>query len=178
MLAGRCRLLEPLRRVYRVTGHEGLAGGGIARYDLARVDSDPHLEDDAVLTLELEFSSREPVPHLVRGPDGAQGVVLVDDRHAEDGHHRIADELLDRAAVVLEDGPHLREVPGMTARMLLGRAVRRGRRVGDVGEHDRHRLANLMRRLGLGERAAARVTEAGGLHVRLTADAAYVHSQV
>ena len=35
------------------------------------------------------------------GAHGALGVVLVQDRHAEDGDHGVADELLDRAAVGL-----------------------------------------------------------------------------
>ena len=37
------------------------------------------------------------------GADGALGVVLVRDRRAPDGHDRVADELLDRAAVALDD---------------------------------------------------------------------------
>ena len=37
-----------------------------------------------------------------RRADGALGIVLVRDRRAEERHHRVADELLDRAAVALE----------------------------------------------------------------------------
>ena len=40
-----------------------------------------------------------------RGADRALGVVLLRDRRAPDGHHRVADELLDRAAVALDDLP-------------------------------------------------------------------------
>ena len=43
-----------------------------------------------------------PVADRERRADGALRVVLVHDRRAEDGHDRIADELLDGAAVVLE----------------------------------------------------------------------------
>jgi hypothetical protein len=38
--------------------------------------------------------------------DGAKGIVLVHGRDAEDGHDRIADELLDRAALALEQRSH------------------------------------------------------------------------
>ena len=46
---------------------------------------------------------RDRVDELERGAHGALGVVLVGDRRAPDGHHRVADELLDRAAVALDD---------------------------------------------------------------------------
>ena len=42
-------------------------------------------------------------PDRVGGADRPQGVVLVDDRDAEDRHDRVADELLDGAAVRLDD---------------------------------------------------------------------------
>ena len=37
------------------------------------------------------------------GEHGAEGVVLVGDRCAEHGHHRVADELVDGSVVVLHD---------------------------------------------------------------------------
>ena len=48
-------------------------------------------------------SAADRVDELERGPDGALGVVLVGDRRAPDGHDRVADELLDGAAVALDD---------------------------------------------------------------------------
>ena len=39
------------------------------------------------------------VDELERGPDGPLGVVLARGRRAPDGHDRVADELLDGAAV-------------------------------------------------------------------------------
>ena len=42
-----------------------------------------------------------------RGADGALGVVLGRGRRAPDGHHRVADELLDRAAVELDQPRHV-----------------------------------------------------------------------
>ena len=72
---------------------------------------------------------------------GAQRVVLVDPRDTEDGHHGIADELLDRPAVALQHIPHRVEVPAHEAADGLGietLADRGG--AGDVGEEDRDGL--------------------------------------
>ena len=44
-------------------------------------------------------SSRDAVERRERGADGALGVVLVLERHAEGGHHGVARELLHRPAV-------------------------------------------------------------------------------
>ena len=49
-----------------------------------------------------------------------QRIVLVQDGSAEDGHHGVADELLDRAAVTLERGSHLVEVARHHAPHQLG----------------------------------------------------------
>ena len=57
-------------------------------------------------------SSGQRVTHLDRRTDGAQGVVFVNDRHTEDGHYGVADELLDNATVSLDDRRHPLEVPG------------------------------------------------------------------
>ena len=45
------------------------------------------------------------VDQVERRPDGPLGVVLVGDRRAPDGHHRVADELLDRAAIATDPLP-------------------------------------------------------------------------
>ncbi len=66
--------------------------------------------DDAALREQADIESLERLAHLGRGAHGAQGVLLVDDGHAEDGHDRVADVLLDRAAVALDDLAHAREV--------------------------------------------------------------------
>jgi hypothetical protein len=47
-------------------------------------------------------TSSDPVADGERRAHGALGVVLVRQRRAEDGHHRVADELLHRAAPLLE----------------------------------------------------------------------------
>ena len=64
---------------------------------LAGVDGDPHLERVVLLA--------GPVADRERRADGALGVVLMRDRRAEERHHRVADELLDRTAEALELGP-------------------------------------------------------------------------
>ena len=43
------------------------------------------------------------VDQLQAGPDRPLGVILARDRRAPHGHHRIADELLDGAAVAADD---------------------------------------------------------------------------
>ena len=91
------RRLEPRSRVHDVAGdhrlprlrprreqHEGLAG----------VDGDPHIE----ALLDQGVPDREGSAHR------ALGIVLVGGGCAEDGHHRVADELLDLAAEALELG--------------------------------------------------------------------------
>ena len=93
------RLLEPRGDVDRVTGREPLLGAG---HDLAGRHADA--------SLDAELGER--VAHLDRRAHRPQRVVLVHDRDAEDGHHRVADELLDRAAVALDDRPHPLEVAG------------------------------------------------------------------
>ena len=57
--------------------------------------------------LELVVQGREAVAHLERGSQRPQRIVLVQDGSPEDGHHGVADELLDRAAMAFERCPHL-----------------------------------------------------------------------
>ena len=49
-------------------------------------------------------SAASDVANRERGAHGSLGVVLVCDRRAEDGHDRVADELLDGASEALELG--------------------------------------------------------------------------
>jgi diketogulonate reductase-like aldo/keto reductase len=157
-LARRGRLLQARGDVDGVPRRERLVRPGD---HLARVDAHPQLEAHAVVPLELGAERRDHRGELVRGADGANGVVLVHDRHAEHGHHRVADELLDRAAVALDDAPRLLEVAREDPAEALGvELLAEGRRPGDVGEDDRDGLAMLTRGGLLGERGAAGVAEA------------------
>ncbi len=77
------------------------------------------------------------VDQLERGADGALGVVLVGDGRAPDRHDRVADELLDRAAVQLDDLGRGVEVAAQELADGLGVAVLGERREADeVGEQD------------------------------------------
>ena len=133
-LAGVRSLLQPGGHVDRVTGREPLLR---PRHHLARHHSDPPLQPE----------SRERVPHLDRCPHRPQRIVLVHDRHTEDGHHGVADELLDRAAVMLDDRLHPLEVAREQRARPLGieRLSERGR-PGEVAEQDGDGLALLVRK--------------------------------
>ena len=96
-LAGLGRLLQPRGDVDGVTGGEPLLGPG---NHLAATDADPP-RDAEPGQCEL---------HLRRCSEGTHCVVLVHGREPEDRHHRVADELLDDAAVALYDRLHPLEV--------------------------------------------------------------------
>ena len=75
---------------------------------------------------------------LQGGPHGALGVVLVAGRGAPDCHHGVADELLDRAAVALDDPAGQVEVARQQVADLLRVPVLGDRREAhEVGEEDR-----------------------------------------
>ena len=98
----------------------------------------------------------ERLAHLRCGAHGAEGILIVRHRNPEDGHHRVADVLLDRSAVALDDLAHAREVAAhdVTQRLRVEPLAER-RRAGHVREQDGHRLACRARRGRLRERRAA-----------------------
>ena len=97
---------------------------------------------DPELLLELFVQPGQGKAKIGRGADGAQRVVFVQLRDPEDGHHRIADELLEGAAVALEDRSHRIEVPRHDLSERLGiESLAKRRPVGDVGEEDGNRAA-------------------------------------
>jgi hypothetical protein len=49
--------------------------------------------------------------HFVRNADRPQGIILVGYGVSEDSHHRIPDELFDRASMSLDARAHLGKVP-------------------------------------------------------------------
>ena len=78
------------------------------------------------------------VDELERGSHRALGVVLVGDRCTPDRHHRIADELLDGAAVAVDDVARQVEVARQQLPGVLGVATFGERREAhEVGEQDR-----------------------------------------
>ena len=136
-LACRRRLFEAGCHVDGIPGDERLALA--ADDDLARVDADSGLEP----------VDRHRLPHLPRRAHRAQRVVLVRNGNAEDSHHRVADELLDRAAVPLEDRAEVREVAAHARpkRLGIGRLAERGRS-DEVAEENGDDLARLALRRG------------------------------
>ena len=84
---GSALLLEARGEVDGLAGRERRVA--VVGDDLAGLDADPRLEAELLDALERRD----------RRADGALGVVLVRERHAEGGHDGVAGELLDRAAV-------------------------------------------------------------------------------
>ena len=129
------------------------------RHHLARHHADPPLQP--------ELGQR--IPHLDRRPHRAQRVILVQHRHAEHGHHGVADELLHTAAVPLDDRLHPLEVARQQRTQPLGiERLAERRRARQVAEQDRHRLALLLRPRGRGrgrKREATLLAELGALAV-------------
>ena len=124
------RLLQPRGEVHRLACREGRFG--VVDDDLARLDADPRLE--------LEIVNR--CAHRERCARSAQGVVLVCLRDAERGHHGIARELLDDAAM-LDDArrDHLEERIDTTANDLGVGPRHQTRGVDDVDEQNGCELA-------------------------------------
>jgi hypothetical protein len=129
---------------------------GIAHIDVARVDTDPQVEPQAMLALDRLAERGYPRAHVDGGADGTQAIVLMGDRDAEDRHHRVADELLDRAAVVLDRAASSREVAVEHAPQRLG-VERLGelRRLDEVGEEDGDLLEALLGTTGAASGASS-----------------------
>ena len=151
----RRRALQPRGRVDDVAGDHRVALAGLrSERDerLAGVDGGADLQ-----LLADRVADRERRPHR------ALGVVLVRDRRAEDGHHRVADELLDRAAVPLELGAELRVVGGeRRADVLRVEPFGAARRAHEVGEEDRHDLPLFARGRARPARARRRTSRRSG----------------
>ena len=156
-LAGRRGLLEPCADVDHVAGNERAALARPTGDDLAGVDTDP----------ERKFVPEQllqPSLHRERRVQRPLGVILLGRWCPESGHHRVADELLDRAAGRSISVCHrvVEEVePGARALGILG--ARELGRAHEVGEEHCRDLALLARRLNLDRRGAARaVTRVAG----------------
>ena len=84
----------------------------LAQHHLAGGDASPVHESDPVGVLELVIQRTEGPKALGRRRNGAKGVVVVVRGQTEDSHDGVPDDLLDGAAVRLEDEAHLVEVAG------------------------------------------------------------------
>ena len=154
--SGRRRLLDSLGDVDRIARDEA-AVTRVADVDVAGVDPDAQVEPETVLALDGLAQSGHGCAGVGGGTDGAQGIVLVRDGYAEDGHDRVADELLDRAAVALDRPAGGGEVAVEHAPQRLGvERLRELGRLDEVGEEDRDRLAPFLEHDRSGERRLER----------------------
>ncbi len=128
-LAGLCSLLQPRGRIDREPRRERRLG--LFRDDLAGLDADPDLEPEVLDRLH----DREGRPHR------PLGVVFVRKGDAERGHHGIARELLDDAAVGRDAMGHLIEEARQPRAHDLGVGARDElRRADEVDEENRREL--------------------------------------
>jgi hypothetical protein len=147
----------------------------VASRSVVPVTTSPVFHPDAAVEAEL----RQRVEHLGPGPAGSQRVVLVCGGDPEDGHHRVPDELLHRAAVRLDDRLHALEVPReQSPQGLRISLLAECRRADEIAEQDCDRLANLAWSRRRRERCAAAVAEARALRVRLPAARAVRHGSM
>ena len=149
--------LEMCGDVERCAEDEGrLARAGDDHF--ARVDGDADGSFDVPAPLRLLVHARDRETRVDGGPHRAQRVVLVSLRDAEEGHNRVADELLHRSAVRLDGTAYRVEV--QRQQPTVGLRIEPGcqpRRVDDVAEEDADGTARLGRRLFAAGRTERRV---------------------
>ena len=176
-LVWRGGLLQACGGVDRVAGDQRLAVGRVAGYHLSGVDAGSEADGDATVCLELDIQTPQALADLGGRPHRAERVIFVKLRNAEDRHYRIADELLDRPAVALNDRVHFGEVTAhQGAHRLWVELFAKARRARHIGEQDGHRAtqsARLQRNrcgaLGAELRALGVLGAAGGTHQGHTA---------
>ena len=128
---GRRDGLEPRRGVHEVACDHALVGRAERHGGLTGQDAGPGHDPGA--------DGTDRVDQLEAGPHGAFGIVLLGGGRPPDGHDRVADELLDGAAVPSDHLGRQVEVRRQQLPHLLAVAALRHRREPDqVGEEDRH----------------------------------------
>jgi len=141
----RCRRgLESRGQIDALAGDEELIGLGRPGRDLAGVHTDAEL--DPLHRSDIRHGERGE--HRVRRAKRTLGIVFVGIRYPKDGHHRVADEFLDRRAMLNEDLARSGEEGTEPFAHDLG-VVAHGQGGGphDVGEEDRDE-PSLLRHLG------------------------------
>ncbi len=119
-------------------------------HDVAGVDAHPHGERHAVARAELGVQRIERVAHRQRGSDGEVGILLARATQPEHGHDGIADELLDHAAVGLDQRvPSCEVLVDERADVFRVERPRQHGEVDEVGEQHRDELALLALEPGL-----------------------------
>ncbi len=141
------RLLEPRGDVDGVARHQPLVRRAVTRDDAAGVDADAVRERDAVGALEFDVQILQLELHRLGGADRSERIILVHLRQPEDGHHGVADVLLDGAAVADDRSAHHVEVASHHLAQRLGiERLAEGGRALQVAEEDRDELPGLLRR--------------------------------
>ncbi len=121
--------LQPAGRVHEVPRDHALVGGTERHRRLTG--------EDAGTCLDALAQGWDGVDQVECGAHGALGVVLVRSRRSPDGHHGIADELLDRAAIAFDDLARQVEVARQRVAHVLRVALRgEGRETDEIGEQD------------------------------------------
>ena len=159
--------LQPAGPVHgRADGHElvarPLAQG--ADHHVAGVEPDPHPQPLAEPALDVVGHLAQRLDHRRRRAHRADRVVLAGAVQAEHGHHGVADELLDHAAVLLDHPLPAREAGADDVAGVLGvEPAREHGEADQVGEQDGDELALLadLRRSQRGTPLEQR-TERGG----------------
>src|SRR5439155_10992576 len=132
-----------------------------SRHDLTGVEADSDRELGPVLALQLLVEMLERAAQLLGRSYGAQRVVLVHLRHSEDGHHRIADELLDDAAMPPDRVARYVEVARQDTAQAFGiQPLAESGRADDVAEQHSDRLPALRAFVACDERCPACIAEA------------------
>ena len=139
-----------------VAGHQP-AGNGVARYYLTGVDAGAHCDPHTPVALELIVEHAERVAQVERRPQRARRVVLVHARDAENSHHLVPYELVDRSAMANDDVHGGIEELAQHALEPLGIELRRERaRPDDVAEEHGNDLAGRRLEAGLSLRLCPR----------------------
>ena len=132
-------MLEPCCRIHHVARGERIRAA--ADDGLTCLHADPEGEIDAEARPQRIGQTEKRMMHFQRATNRALGVVLVHGRYTEDGHHRVARELLYRAAELLDDCPHASEIGVLDAlNRFWIKALPKRRRPDEVAEEDGYGL--------------------------------------
>src|ERR1700687_339391 len=114
-----------------------LGAADVAGEDFAGIEADADGDRPPALTAPLGVEPGDPALHGDRRLDCPVGVIAASQGRPPERHHRVADELVERPAVLEDHGDHLGEVLGEQAGDLV-RAHLLGERgeAADVGEQD------------------------------------------
>jgi hypothetical protein len=134
---------EPCGQIDRIAQGgigEAQRAADVADRGRAGVDADAHVLCGQPGRLPLPIQPRQRALHVKRRLACVAGVIGVIHGRVPEGHHRIADELVDGPAVLYDDGAHCAQVFGDHAHQDGRRsAFGKGRKVIQIGEQDADR---------------------------------------